>query len=52
METGHSMRHTVLWLIAAAALAIGFLVYRSHVSRPHWNVAPDAQREIEKAIRR
>jgi hypothetical protein len=45
------MKRTLLWLIVAAALAIGFVFCRSR-SGSHLNVAPDAEREIEKAKRR
>jgi Tfp pilus assembly protein PilO len=42
---------TVLLLIIAAALVIGYLFYRSN-SATNLNVTPDAEREIEKAKRR
>ena len=45
------MNRTLLWLIVAAALVIGFVLYRSR-SATHLNVTPDAEREIEKAKRR
>ena len=45
------MRQTLLWLILALALVIGWVLYRSP-SRPRLNVTPDAERHIEKAKRR
>ena len=45
------MNRTLLWLIVAVALMIGFVLYRSH-SATKLNVTPDAEREIEKAKRR
>ncbi len=44
-------RLLLLWLIVAAVLVIGFVLY---LSRPgsELNVTPDAEREIEKAKRR
>ncbi len=45
------MKKILLWIIVVAALAIGFVLYRSR-SRTHLNVTPDAEREIEKAKRR
>jgi hypothetical protein len=41
----------LLWLFLAAALVTAVALYRSHASR-RFNVTPDAQREIEKAMRR
>ena len=45
-----SMRRVLLWLIVAAVLAIGVILYRS---RPDYNlnVTPEAAREIQKAKR-
>jgi Tfp pilus assembly protein PilO len=48
---GTNVKRTLLWLIVAAVLVIGFVLYRSR-SRDHLNVTPDAEREIEKAKRR
>lgn len=45
------VKRTLLWLIAAAILVIGFLLYRFQ-SGSDLNVTPDAAREIEKAQRR
>jgi hypothetical protein len=45
------MKRTVFWLIVAALLVLGLMVYRSR-SRSDLNVAPDAAEEIEKAKRR
>ncbi len=45
------MRRTLLWLIVAAALVIGFALYRSR-SGSTLNVEPHAAEEIEKAKRR
>ena len=46
-----NMNRILLWLILAAVLVIGFLLYRSR-SEPHLDVTPDAACEIEKAKRR
>jgi hypothetical protein len=51
MRTIRSVKRTLLWLIVAAALVIGFLLYRSR-SRDNLNVDPHALEEIEKAERR
>jgi hypothetical protein len=45
------MNRTLLWLILAAVLVIGFLFYRPRPGR-HLNVDPHAREEIEKAKRR
>jgi len=45
------VKRTVLWLIVVAALFIAFLLYRSR-SGDKLDVAPGAEREIEKARRR
>lgn len=45
------MKRILLWLIVAAALVIGFVLYRSR-SRSNLNVTPDAREVIEKARRR
>jgi hypothetical protein len=45
------VKRTVLWLIVAAILAIGFVLHRSRAGS-NLNVTPDAAREIEKAKRR
>ena len=45
------MNRTLLWLIVAAALMIGFVFHHSH-SATKLNVTPDAGREIEKAKQR
>jgi ABC-type uncharacterized transport system permease subunit len=41
----------LLWVIIAAAVISAFALYRSR-SGAHLNVAPDAERAIEKAKRR
>jgi hypothetical protein len=46
------MKRTLLWLLVAALILLGFLFYRSRFSRNRLNVTPDAAREIEKAKRR
>ena len=51
MEAGLPVKRTLLWLIVAAVLVIGFLLYRSQ-SESDLNATPDADREIEKAKRR
>jgi hypothetical protein len=45
------MKRILLWLILAAVVVTGVLVYQAR-SRNHFNVAPDAEREIEKAMHR
>jgi hypothetical protein len=45
------MKRALLWLIVAAVLVIGFVLYRSQ-PRDRLNVTPDAAREIERAKRR
>jgi len=45
------MKKLLLWIIVAAVLVMGLLLYRSW-SRDHLNVAPDAAQEIEKAKKR
>jgi hypothetical protein len=45
------VKRILLWLIVAAVLVVGFLLYRSRPGT-HLNVTPDAEREIEKAKRR
>jgi len=45
------MNRTLLWIILAAVLIVGFLVYTSRQGR-RWNVDPHAREEIEKARRR
>ena len=47
---GH-VKRTLLWLILAAAIIAGIALYRSR-SGIRLNVAPDAEREIERAKRR
>jgi hypothetical protein len=45
------MKRILLWLIVAVALVVAFQFYRSR-SGTRFNVTPDAEREIEKAMRR
>jgi hypothetical protein len=45
------MRRILLWLIAAAILVTGFLLYRSR-SADNLNVEPHARETIEKAKQR
>jgi hypothetical protein len=45
------MKRVLLWLIVAAVVVTGVLIYRAR-SRNHLNVTPDAEREIEKAMHR
>jgi preprotein translocase subunit SecG len=45
------VKRTLFWLIVAAVLVIGLVLYRSR-SGSNLNVTPDAEREIEKAKRR
>ena len=45
------MKRVLLWLIVAAILVIGFVLYRSR-SDANLNVTPEAEQEIEKAKRR
>jgi len=42
------VKRILLWVILAAALVIGYLIYRP----TPLNVAPDAQRQIDKAKQR
>jgi hypothetical protein len=44
------MKRIVLWLILGALVMIAILAYQAR-SRNHFNVTPDAEREIEKAMR-
>ena len=46
------MKKTLLCLIVAAVLVIGFMLYRSRSSRLDLNVEPHAREETEKAMRR
>jgi len=46
-----SVKQLLLWLVVAAVVLIGFLLYRG-TSGNHLDVTPDAEREIEKAKRR
>jgi hypothetical protein len=46
------MNRTVLWLIIAAVILIGFVLYYRSRSGNNLNVTPDAKREIEKAKQR
>jgi hypothetical protein len=46
------MRWLLLFVIAAAVLAIGFFLYRSHFSGNRLQVDPHAREEIEKAKQR
>ena len=45
------MNRTLLWLVVAAVLVIGFLLYHSWSGR-NLDVDPHAREEIEKAKRR
>jgi hypothetical protein len=47
----HVVKRTLLQLIVATILILAFVWYRTR-PRTHFNVTPDAQREIEKAKRR
>jgi hypothetical protein len=51
MKSDRSMNRTLLWLIVAAIVLIGFLLYRSRSGR-NIDVDPHAREEIEKAKRR
>ena len=44
------MKKAALWILIAALIAVALCVIRA--SRTGLNVAPDAQREIDKAKRR
>jgi hypothetical protein len=44
------VKRILLWIIVAAALVTGFVLYRAR-SGSRLNVTPDAEREIEKAMR-
>jgi len=45
------MKRILLWLTVVAVVAIGILIYQSR-SRNRYNVTPDAERAIEKAMHR
>jgi hypothetical protein len=45
------MKRALLWLIVAAVLVAGFVLYRAR-SGSDLNVTPEANREIERAKRR
>jgi len=45
------VKQLLLWLVVAVVVLIGFLLYRAY-SGNHLNVAPEAEREIERAKRR
>jgi hypothetical protein len=51
MKAENRMKRFLLWLILAAVAVTGFLVYQAR-SQNHFNVTPDADREIEKAMHR
>jgi len=42
------MKRILLWLILAAILLLGLVIYRNR-SANQLNITPDAEREIEKA---
>lgn len=44
------MKRILFWLILVAVLVAAFLLYRSRSN--HLNIAPDSQREIDRAKRR
>lgn len=46
-----AVNRTLLWLLVAAMLVAGWLLYRSR-SDSHLNVTPDANRAIENAKHR
>ena len=51
VEAGCDVKRILLWLIVLVILVIALMLYRSR-SRTDMNVAPDAEREIEKAKRK
>jgi hypothetical protein len=51
MELSRPMKRTLLWLIVAAILVIGLVLYRSRSGR-NLDVDPHAREVIEKAKRR
>jgi hypothetical protein len=46
-----AIKNKLIWVIVAAALLFGFLLYRSRAGS-NLNVTPDAAEQIEKAKRR
>ena len=46
------MKRVLFWMLVAMVLVIAFSVYHAYGPKPRFNVAPDAEREIEKAMRR
>lgn len=50
-DTARKVR-ALLWVILAAGVLVGCLLYRSRYLSTKPNVAPDALEEIEKAKRR
>jgi len=46
------MKWLLVFVIVAAVLVIGLLLYRSHAAADRLQVDPHAQQEIEKAKRR
>jgi hypothetical protein len=45
------MNRTLLWLLVAAIIVIGLLLYRSHFRGNRLQVDPHVREEIEKAKR-
>ena len=48
-QVDRTVKRVVLWILLADALVTAFLLYRSYASRHQLNIAPNAEREIEKA---
>jgi hypothetical protein len=46
------MKRALPWLIVAAAMILGYILYSSRASKPYLNIDPHAREEIEKAKRR
>ena len=51
VEAGCGVKRILLWLIVALIVVIALMLYRSR-QQTHPNIAPDAEREIEKAKRK
>jgi hypothetical protein len=46
------LKSKLVWLIAGAAILLGYALYLSQASKPRLQVDPHAAEEIEKAKRR
>ena len=46
------MKRVLFWMLVALGLVVVFAVHHAYGPKSRFNVAPDAEREIEKAMRR